>query len=622
MINSSTRKKLKENFSLSKEDIEILELICKRKEYQDYFFQTKINPRWIFPLDFLSFFKPERMPQPFYDEKSKQYIVPAWNIMNYIENVFKILNTQEKEPYIKKILNIIKDVSKYEDVSGNRLDNPRVWWQFIKILSNISKNYIDDEIIDLISFWLNSKFGTELVGIEIVTSLIPNLLKDNPSKEDCKKVEKIIKIITELLEIPLDQDNRKKLGKMKKYRFKVDTYWLKKLFEDHFGILGKLCSYEFIMDLTAKIKNILTKKYEIVLLNGKNDKNYLLVLSEKKDNYILKIFDCKGINPGLLLGYDLECLSKETDLLKEMQYIESSWFDFVEKASIDLQKTNFFSNVSLYIIKKNLVSLYRNLYCEGTYKSFYEEVDNYNLEPLDILTFALKKILLIKVKTDLIEMKNLLRSLIKEKHLFFAKMALFIFGQNMEELSDLFWKIIENDKENIFFEEEIYFGDELKKVLENLKFYAEEQKEKLLNIIESGPKYYIPEEEQKKFIRLWKQKRYQALSHHLFFYNLYEKYKKETGVDIALEPAIGKIEVFWASDESPLTKDDILKLPNNELIQFLLDFKPKGRLFDEKTPIGLAEEFKKAVEEQPNKYLQNMSSMLKVGYIYIDALLK
>lgn len=625
MFTSETKIMLTEECHLTEKEIKVLEYICESKERQNYFIgkiSVKGNPKWIYPLDKLGFFNPENIPKIIYDEKSQGFSIPTWDILNYLEKVSENLHIQGNESHIKKILDIIKSISRSKDASGNHLENPRLWWQFIRILSNIPNIYIDNDVIDLIPFWLKSKYGTDLVGTEIITNLLPNFLKDISEKENIRKAEKVIKIISEIIEIPQAKEGMKNLGGSEKYKFLVESYWLNELFHKYYKVLGEFCSINFILDLSSKISKILTREYNLVLLSGENNINYILALSEQKDNYVLKIFSSKDKNPGLLLGYGLNNIKKEADLLKELHYLKSTWLDFGNNTLIDLQKTNFFYKVPSFIIKRKLISLYRNLYSEGTYRSFYEEEDIDFFEPLDVLTFALKNILLVKVKTSLNEIKKLLRDYFKSKHLYFIKMSLYLIGKNIDELGDLFWEIIDNDEVSIFFEEEIHFGDELKKLLENLKILTEVKEKKLYNIIENGPKYYLSEEEQEIFIKHWKQKRYQALSHHQFFRQLYEKYKKETGVDFALEPAIGKIDVSWTTDPSPLSKEEILKKSYCELIQFLLEFRPQGIYFDEPSPKGLAEEFTKAVEEQPHKYLQNIPLLLKVGYIYIDALLK
>ena len=74
--------------------------------------------------------------------------------------------------------------------------------------------------------------------------------------------------------------------------------------------------------------------------------------------------------------------------------------------------------------------------------------------------------------------------------------------------------------------------------------------------------------EDETHIAIHKQKIYEALSHDPFFKNLYDEMKKITNVDVELKSTIGKVEILDGPGPSPLTEDEIMKMPNDNLADF------------------------------------------------------
>jgi hypothetical protein len=199
-------------------------------------------------------------------------------------------------------------------------------------------------------------------------------------------------------------------------------------------------------------------------------------------------------------------------------------------------------------------------------------------------------------------------------------MALYIIGNNINVYSDVFWKALENDTSNLIFGE-IYFGDELRHVLEKLPGFSTSQKEKLKAKIEQGPGF-ISDEEPDKYIAQWKQERYHALIKDPDFKKLYESLKAQTGRDVGLHAAIGEIKTRWGEGLSPLNKEEILRmLSTNKLPSYLKDFKSKGFWEEGPTVGGLAKLIKECAAEQPNKFIDNLSPFINTGFIYIYEIL-
>jgi len=260
---------------------------------------------------------------------------------------------------------------------------------------------------------------------------------------------------------------------------------------------------------------------------------------------------------------------------------------------------------------------------DGTYTSFSDEPEYALKDPLEMLTYILKRILLAKAKSDTDTTKEILRDFLNEKeYLYFLKMALFIIGQVPDDYSDLFWEALETDIGDLILEKTLYLGDELKHLLKNIKG-LDEHRETLKIKIEQATKQAasnVSAEDREKYIALHKQEIYEALSHDEEFKKLYEEMKKITGTDAALHSAIGKIETHWGDGTSPLSKEEIIKMPNNSLAEYLVRFKTKDP-WKGPTVGGLAEMLYEVTKERPEKFVEDFTPFKDTGFVYIYKIL-
>lgn len=257
---------------------------------------------------------------------------------------------------------------------------------------------------------------------------------------------------------------------------------------------------------------------------------------------------------------------------------------------------------------KDLASKIRSLLTseeDETYKSFYEEAEYSESEPLEVLTSILKRILLVKAKNDINTTQGILKDYFKDKYLYFPKMALYVIGQNIDKYSELFWEVLNTEADDLMMEKTLYFGDELKHLLENLKNFTDEHRKTLNKKIEDST---------------YKQEIYQALSHDPYFKNLYDEMKKITNVDVMLHPAVGKVETQWGQRTSPLTKEEIIKMSNDKLAEFLSTFRTKDS-WRGPTVRGLAELIGEVAKEMPEKFIDNMEPFKDTGFTYIYEIL-
>ena len=256
---------------------------------------------------------------------------------------------------------------------------------------------------------------------------------------------------------------------------------------------------------------------------------------------------------------------------------------------------------------------------EGTYNSFYEELD-YLDKPLDVLTFALKRILKAKAKSDKNATQKILKIFLKNKYLYFPKMSLYVIGNNLDKYKEFFWELLDADSDNLILKNSSSFGDELKHILGKLKKINKEQREILKNKIENSAKLEDFRENQELYLTLHKQKFYKALSHDQYFKKLHAEMKNSTKYDIELRSTIGKVKISSGLGLSPLTKEEIMLMSNEELAEFLSTFRTTDH-WKGPSVIGLSSIFKEVVKENPEKFIDNLSPFLETGNLYVSDIL-
>ncbi|HOF07542.1 MAG TPA: hypothetical protein P5301_04810 [Bacteroidales bacterium] len=255
------------------------------------------------------------------------------------------------------------------------------------------------------------------------------------------------------------------------------------------------------------------------------------------------------------------------------------------------------------------------------WNSFYNEDESYIEAPLETLTFILKKVLLAKANHDINVTKKILKNFLEDEDLYFPKMALYIMGQNMDKYEDFFWEVVVMNTGELIFANKPNYGDELKYVLKNLKNLTNERRKILQEKINNAVKRLNFKEDVETRIAKHKQKIYEALSHDPFFKNLYDEMKKITNVDVELKPVIGKFEIRGGPGPSPLTEDEIMKMPNDNLADFLQTFKTENQ-WDGPSVDGLADLLFEIAKENPEKFTEHIDPFVNTGYYYIYKILQ
>jgi hypothetical protein len=603
---------------LTEKEINVLNQLEENISYQNYFFKKAVDIKWFLPLKEKGYFKPENAPGPMPSDQEGLYSIPWWNVLTYLERVSEQVTSVGNEKYVDELLEIIKDVSNYKDVNGQHIDNYGTWWSFVKILLNIPKKRIPLDVINLIPIWLDSGFNVSLVGKDIGLMLLPKFLSGESSPEDIIKAERIVDYITNLKSVKLSDERAKIYNKEEEYKLVLDSYWVKDIFEKHSIDIGEKCTNAVVYSLCDKLRTLLKKDESFIPLEA-GDKAYLLALTSVNGQYSVKVFDM-GEKSGFDV-YEYVFMKKKLEgtPLKEITMDETALNNFSSIVFDSLTKDMLFKSIKTKGLKRDIYRLYRNFHDEGTHASFYDESRTHLTDPLEVLTFVLKSILMARSKKHIDETKKILKDFFMDKFFYFPKLALYIIA-HVDRYSNVFWEALEKDVDNLVFGE-IDFGDELRHVLEKLPELSSHQKELIMKKLQDGPGF-VPEEDAERHIAEWKQERCQALAKFPEFKELYESLKSQTGRDVGLHAAVGEIHVREGGGPSPLSKEEILKmLSKNELPLYLKEFKSKDYWEEGPTVRGLAGLIKECAAEQPNKFIDNLSPFIDAGFIYIYEIL-
>ncbi|WP_028841801.1 hypothetical protein [Thermodesulfobacterium hveragerdense] len=133
------------------------------------------------------------------------------------------------------------------------------------------------------------------------------------------------------------------------------------------------------------------------------------------------------------------------------------------------------------------------------------------------------------------------------------------------------------------------------------------------------PRTIFSEEKNKKVYSAYqKQKWYSAVKTDSYFKPLYEKYKNITQKEE--EISFKEPEVRVDPGPSPLSKEKILDMTNEDLANFLKEFRTIDR-WKGPTVGGLSDILKYAVQEIPEKFIDNLEPFLRTGYLYVYSIL-
>lgn len=231
--------------SITPEQKTLLDYMAKGPEYQAEIFKGLSQLEYFTPIKDHSYFNANNSPAPIESEKDKGFFtIPHWSALLYLEKVSKECKKAENRKYADALIEIIRNVTRPEGDKNKRADNYRTGQSFVRIMANLPSDVLKLEDIDLLSDWLDSRFDTSLVIIEIGKTLLPRLLADD--EKDFKKVERIIKIILDTVKT--------------ESRYSLLTHSFQEVFTLNASHLGQKCGKSVSNLLKNKIESVVSEK--------------------------------------------------------------------------------------------------------------------------------------------------------------------------------------------------------------------------------------------------------------------------------------------------------------------------------------------------------------------------
>ncbi len=609
---------------LSPQDNNKLELISNNKSLENYFFLHAKDPKWFYPLKAKGYFSPKKVPLPVETDQKGFFNVPDWSVLNYIESISKECKDTDIQ---NEILSIIYNTTALHNNSNFALDNYRVWWYFTKILVNLPTvtviKYLSDKNIDIggnwIKGWLTSKFDNSLTSQYISDSILPKFLTNELGNRVI--AESIIRVITDVVWRPKEISKGFYKDVRKNPQTLANHFWLNRAMETNADKIGALCSENVVFDLAAKLKKLFLVDRGDVFLNIQDHETELqFEISRINNDAILDDF-----NFNIKLFKLIKKTSSDSVVERERVAITANINECRNKSDFyialnDLVKANFPNIVLSDVEKADIERRYQLLFSDNSYifhRSLLKEKADDFREAVGSLIFAIKAILISKAKHKPEEAKNIILEFLSVNYQFnfFKRLVVYVSCVYWKEFKEYFWQLLKKEPDLFVIPD---YEVELYALLKtNVTSLTIDEKEKINSAICHAAQSIRGLNAKKLAVR--KQHWYSGMLHDDYFKGLFEEQKVLSGQTEFKEPEqeFGMVEI--GTGPSPLSLEDMIKMPIPELIRFLQDFKSKDTW--NSSEISLSATLQQATKVAPHIFMGSLLQFLPVKYLYVQNLI-
>ncbi len=593
---------LKETRPTKEQVIYVLALVDSDISYERDFYKRLDNASWFEILKRKKVFNPTNNPTPI--QVKERFQIPFWEPLIYLEKLsLQIKNGQSLE-LIDEIISIINNASQ------NPVDNYRTWYLFIKILTNLPKEKIPLETLNFIPTWLKGGFDTMIQSSELCEKLLPKFLSENPTADDIQKAELILKYLFSIEKIEVAKEGM--LGvDAESYRSRIYMHYLTDALIDK-KLTSKIvayCSDNIIIDLAEKIKTLRFDFPKGINFSLKiKDKSYHCKAEIENENLNIQISEKEDGQKSI----GTNTIEKFENLTDEQ--VKNFFIAFLKELGLEYEGhkdnefdieilTNALSNGSYYTFSDDTISKLNDRYHHGD-----KLVEVFSLIFRDLLNDKIKQ----SAKTGI----ELLRNFAFESKYrlpFFRRVVLFIIGENWEACKKLFWEIVKDDDPMQLFSNHSFDKDLYELLNKNQILLSKEEITTLQKIIDLGPQDNR-EDRDPNYKDYWQLRWYSALRNIAPFKNSYKKLSQAENLTNEHYENLGKIKARIGSI-SPFSSEEILQKSNQEIVKFIHSFKPKDR-WEEPTIDGLSNSLSAAVQNEPQKFSDEIELYKDVPYIY------
>ena len=337
-----------------------IENIFSDKQKELYFYNNLKKVNWLEPLYTKGFFSPEYITDESY-----------WNQSEYLEFIASEINEGNvDESYANILIKIIEEISQYS-INIRRLDNYRIWYTLLKLLTDLPKDFITDNIIDYFPIYLKTKHENILQSDQIVKFIFSYFGNEEIAVRHKDKIEKTLKLIFEISEYEIFRDES--THETGKYYPVIRSYRLKEASENKVfcSSIAKFCSNDVIFyvseNLFTHLKSELSSEfwiksifhldevdkhsYSIETIFSTFLKNVCPLISLQSDKRIKEI-----IRSFMSLKYNHKHFTKLSLYLLAKTWINSKevFFEFVQNQDEQMLFSNSFWSDDLYFMLEEI----------------------------------------------------------------------------------------------------------------------------------------------------------------------------------------------------------------------------------------------------------------------------
>ena len=507
----------------------------------------------------------------------------------YFERISEALKDGaiETSRFAKELVSIITQVSCLAKKEQQKL-SLRNRYLFINILANLPCDYVTPDFIENhLALWINNEESLEYLEHPIYTGLLKNLINSDNSC-DWQKAERLFEIL--IIETYKSKDISK--------HYLTDAFVDGTIDKNIYKTIAAKFSKKFIDFLIETIEDFIIKKHFYTVsyvLNGDDKSIQLRYLGSKV--FEEKLEDGSG---GLHVSFDPK--GKGEDFaLAVVKAVEKENFTKV---------TNLWENFSDFGKQ-----FYESGYSDRDYSIFNEE-QSYHHHEKSLVTI-LKQVLNVRSFSDEEQVRLLMSDFLNEQHEFFIQLSLFLIDANWR-LKDFVGPIL-NCNPGIIYEERILKNDLREFLKRNVMKLTKEQKELLDEKIEKGPYMYINSYNNES-VKRWKLSWYNAVKSDKFFENRFDSLSE--GKHYNPEELDDSGRIRWYHEFSPKSPDDLNKMENDEIIEYIQTFVPDSETkWDRGSIRQLASTIAQLQMLNSSKFYKLVEGEFIFPYVYADRLI-
>ena len=218
----------------------------------------------------------------------------------------------------------------------------------------------------------------------------------------------------------------------------------------------------------------------------------------------------------------------------------------------------------------------------------------------------------------------LLQHLLGREHPIFPRIALHVISTHWPKYSALFWPLLKSELLT-----NVSLGHELYQLLKNNQaHFSPRELDEIIDWIETR-EYWSPEdgfkdEQQERTTRAYQKLEWLTTLKESNYQKAIDKYEKYLAL-AGQEPEHPGFPVWMGEVQvgsiSPIEVADLLQKDNKEIANYLMDYRDEGQWYGKPSREGLADAFKAAVTNDPQKFSADLSPFLELPPYYLFYLL-